>query len=98
MYYFPYGQLLSYLYPTTVNLSPTQTKAYTTSSTSSLIYVSAPEADHKWCSAGSCVTAKSAAYAGTGQSFFTVYYGNYYYNNKVGAINFGIPPSTMQVL
>eukprot|EP01039_Chlorochromonas_danica_P000595 gene595-641_t len=100
VYYYPYNNQASTIYPYDSNyqLSIGQTLKSTATITNSLTYVNGSAATNtfKFTSSGIFTSSNSAVYAGTGQLFAAIYYGNYVYS-QTGRIAFITPPNTLEV-
>jgi len=96
IYYYPYLTLKTTMTNSYVATSSGYTKFTQQTDTKSLIYASNTIATHKYCTGSACVQKDSVMYAGSGQMFATVYYGNYIYS-QVGKMSIIVPPNTLEV-
>eukprot|EP01039_Chlorochromonas_danica_P004750 gene4750-5206_t len=101
VYEYPKDIVITYLYPNddnnTLQYGESRTH-YATAATNSLIYISSSIAANTFtfCSNDVCTSANSGVYAGSGQMFATIYYGNAAFG-QTGRIGFLTPPNTLQV-
>eukprot|EP01039_Chlorochromonas_danica_P010280 gene10280-11377_t len=100
VYLYPKETMVGNLYPNddNNNLQYGESRTHSATSTDSLIYISSGVSDNTFtfCSNNLCASANSGVYAGSGQMFAAIYYGNAAFG-QTGRIAFLTPPNTLSL-